>query len=434
MSIVELKHAYTEISDGVGVSHSADTNFTLITGATIAASQFNPGEKYLIIIDSDVQGLTGGGDNDQFGFRVKHGSTVFPGSQKNHTHFGIEGFDYRFFVVWTAIAGEAITCEFKTNNTAAAVVVNHLGMFALELSVRLTEDKDWFFVEDFTVTAYLDVFPGFLEGPTLSFTPDEDSDWLILSEYRSDQNIGLTFGGPREMNYRINNTGDFTEIKPVMRRFTLDDRTLNGEYVLHLARTLPLTKKKNTFIQQEQHTSGTRQYAAIFALNLSKFIAHAINRNDNRFVLTEASPGYDTLENSLNITPEGIQDVWFGTSIITIHDLLGAFGNHRTQIDQVDAPPGQTTTNFRHPATKNGFPSDEFPGYFARSFVDKITKKVLLEVEGNNVSANSASHIESVLWALQLSIGKPSVALSTIRAKNEPTTTATKHGVTSQGV
>lgn len=433
MALQELKHAYTEISDGVGVSHSADTNYTFITGATIAASQFNPGEKYLIVIDSDVQGLTTGGDRDQYGFRVKHGSTVFPGSQKNHTHRGTEGFDYRFFVVWIAIAGEDITCEFKTNSLTEGVVVNHLAMFALELSVRLTKDKDWFFVEDFTVTAYLDVFPDFVEGPTLSFTPDEDSDWLILTEYRSDQNIKTLFGGVREMNYRINNAGDFTEIKPVMRRFTLDRNTLNGEYVLHLARTLPLTKKKNTFIQQEQHTSGIRQYAAIFALNLSKFTAHAINRNDNRFFLNSPPPNYDTLENSLNITPEGIQDVWFGTSIITIHDGIGTFGNHRTQIDQVDAPPGQSTTNFKHPSTKSGAIEEEFPGFFSRSFIDKITKKVLFEVEGNSTNVEVASHIESVMWAFQLSIGTIEPALRSSDAKNRPKSIDTLHGVTSIG-
>ncbi len=442
MSLLEIKHAYTELSDGVGVSHTGDTLFTPVTGATIAASQFTVGKKYLIVIDSDISFPAGGASAvSKAGLRVLHGSTIFPGSQQDHMLLssGREGFDYRFFIVWVAIATENINVEFRTNDAALTVTVNHLTMFALELTGRLKENKDWFFAEDASSIA----ITGFFQtGVSITFTPEENSDWLIFVLWRE---IGVSrpgfFNFPLRQEWQITSIGDFNVIRPIAERWAQDSPAgTDGQYVFHLHRVYSLTKKANTFKIEFTGTGTFTEYTSIFAINLSKFSAHAFNRSETEFQLATPLTTYASLENSLKITPLGVKkDIWFGANAITNHRFLGGPADHRTRLNNIDEPPGQSITNFEHHTGKNGFDIGgnhaKLGGFFGRMKVKGFDpQEVLYELEASCSADPLTEHQESDLFAVQLTLGNPDPPiLGSSDNKNKPQSIDTLHGVTNIG-
>lgn len=453
-TLQKLKHSYTEISDAVGKTHTGDILWTAIPGATIASSQFNVGEKYLLMIDVDVA-LDLSNNPDTAGFRVLHGSTVFPGSQKdNHstsTADSDEGHHYRFFVVWTAIATEAIICEFRVNTATKTVIINHLAMLSLELSVRLTENKDWFYAEDAT-----NVPADFTDkdGASVSFTPDENSDWLILTGVRqTGMHVGIFFGNPSRFLFKIKSAGDFNELSPDFEIFANDNASIDGQYVQPNSRVFSLTKTLNTFTEVSNSGSGQRVFSAIFALNLSKFSAHSFANRTTTIVLTNEGfpPNYVVLYNTLDITPIGGEDVLFGVDSRANIVLQGGPGYHRMQVDNIDVPPSQSVINFGHHTHLNGFDfagNHTFHGSnFGRIGVKNINKKVTVNVGGSATQGDPffVNLTQAQIWAFQLTLGDTPVppVITSITAKNEPSSTTSKnepssidakHGVSSTDV
>ena len=169
-----INHAYTEVAT---VQTTASTTYVDVPGASIASSEFTAGKKYLLVVDAQFRNDTA---TAQASLQVVHGSTAFGESAITHQFSAAPTTPvrngYRFVTVWTAVAGEGITAQFKASaNTAEC---NFVTLFKLTLSDDLTENTDWFSAEsatDATITT------AGVAGASVSFTPAAGNDWLVLS-------------------------------------------------------------------------------------------------------------------------------------------------------------------------------------------------------------------------------------------------------------
>ena len=156
------------------------TGTTYGTVATLSSALFVPGRKYLIVANF-IQGGVGAGFS-VFG-KLVHGSTDF----NNAVQFmGLAGtgsfYDYSYLTVWTAVAGESITLQIKTNSAPDTATADQITIFAMEISEKLNESKDWFYSEVVADTSISIGNPTVTNNASATFTPDNaGDDWLVFT-------------------------------------------------------------------------------------------------------------------------------------------------------------------------------------------------------------------------------------------------------------
>ena len=335
--MAEIAHAYAEQT--TLQTHTGDTSWTDISGATIASGSFTTGKKYLLIIKATLNGDNAGGN---FGMKVLHGSTDFGTSISQIEPQTTSAFyPYFWFTVWTAVASEGIKMQYSNLlNTGDTVSADQLTLFAMNLSDDIAENTDWYFSETVADTN-LSTTWSTTNNASITFTPSGASDWIVMTLSRTE-----TTSTTREFESRINSSGDVTDTEPQVRQEGED--TTYDNFVFGLLRVFALTNQSNTFTEQSRVDFGTgqgpRKSSAIFALNLEKFKDHT-----DVYIAAEVALGtsvYGTAVQTLGITPSQTGDVLilshyiWDANVSTVNISIN--WKTRQQVDNSDQPPTQT--------------------------------------------------------------------------------------------
>lgn len=345
--VMAIPHAFVEVT--TPQTKTGDTNYSDISGAVIPSTEFVPGRKYLLYCTAQ---LTLDAINE-FGIKALHGTTDFDGSEfVSPPQTASVYYTWGWFTVWTAISAEAIKLQFKTTASGQTVTADQITLFALEISELFTENTDWFFDENFTNTS-LTTSDSTSNNAQVSFTPGENSDWLVFAKARIDP------ASVQDYQSKLDSTGDVTSGDP--RNFIRADTPIDTTMMHFMQRVYALTNQVNTFTQKSlsNGNDGTRLDSAVFAINLSKFKTHS-------FVYTLSNIGlsttnFDTLVQTDSITPSKTDNIWIGVYSNFLPDITfgGLPTKIRMQVDNVDQPPTQSSDVLNQLENLGG--SDEMP-------------------------------------------------------------------------
>jgi len=296
----ELSHTFVE--QFVGPS-TFSTTYEDITNAYITSGNFTEGKKYLLIFAADMGGSSLA--RDPYIMAV-HGTTGFEGSElafepMSNTVY----YTYFWYTVWTAVAGEGVKLQYKTEDSAEFAQVITPTLTSIKLSDDLTENTDWFFNENATDTT-LRASYGTTGNATITFTPNGTDDWLILATAQLDP-TSITV--PQKT--RIDANGGVTDSGV---EWIQEGEDATADRMVHtLAKVYTPTSTSTTFQTETESSSvsGSRLYNSIFALNLNKFSTHSFNA-------TQAELAIDTTNNfatstntaTTSVTPTVTGDFW----------------------------------------------------------------------------------------------------------------------------
>lgn len=246
------------------------TNASFTTVATISdASLKINNAKFLLIVKA---GLHNAGANDTGGMQVVHGSTVFPTSvmdtiECNGTSQAGGTWSYVFMTVFTQPATAEDVLVQLVNHSTTTTFARETEVYWIRLDADLTEDTDWFFVED-TGDVNHTTSPVTQSTLTQSFAA---GNWLILSGYHIQ--IDST-----AINYEVildSSGGGLTaSTEPNVIQ---EGEDTNDQIVGMIARVFNLDGTSATFnLQTQDIGSGANDWigSSIFALNLEKFDDH----------------------------------------------------------------------------------------------------------------------------------------------------------------
>lgn len=347
--MAEIAHDFVEQT--TKQTHTGDANWTDITGASIADTEFVTGRKYLLVMTCVFDSTN---VNQNASVRTLHGTTAFassemsmePRSSPNQYH------QYMWFTVWTAVASEGVKMQFKIESGSHTVGADQVTLFSMEISEDLTEDTDWFFNENTTSTSLTSSWST-TNNATRTFTPGVANDhWLVMT--RSQITPGST---SNNFESRMERTGEASSTEPLL---TIEGEDTTNDRQLHtIMRVFTLGNASNTFTEQsrnDQTSNGTRNYSGLFILNLDKFE----DRNDvyTAAEVTLSATDFATQVQTLSMTPTQVGDVWImGWWAFDAGANVAA--KSRLQVDQTDQPGTQTSdayeTSKAHDAT------DELP-------------------------------------------------------------------------
>jgi hypothetical protein len=326
------------------------TNFntsstTPVVVNTIADTEFVAGRKYLLLIQAQWAGAD---PADNYELETRHGTTVFPGSTHQREPTGItpNRLPYSYMTVWTAVASEDIELRI-TSLDGTQMELDTATMIAIEISEELTENTDWHFNEVIATTS-LTAEPTYTStnNAGVTFTPPNAGDtWLIICHGQI--NAGAT---TEELYSRLQRTGEATENDTEVNEESEDPADLIAQ---SYAKVLTLGAVSNTFEQasaSETGGVGDREYSAVFAINLSKFVTFASQFTQAGITLdtTNAFATSTEVATATN-TPATAQSdsLIFGSFVKSVNEDSGATGlKARLQFDNADAPANQTSQDF----------------------------------------------------------------------------------------
>ena len=347
----EIPHSYVEV---ISRQNTNNPTYSDLPAANLSSANFEINKKYLIYVTAQVGGNV---DDEVFAIRSVHGVTPFPGSE-----FRVEPRDtstfhtYAWFTVWNpttvAEAAEDIKLQYRRHTGGGGDIgrYDQVTMFAMEISEDLTENVDWFFDEDTTQTSPLPNTWTGINNAAVTFTPDcPNDDWLVMATAQIDPaSTGLNY------ETRLEATGGVT--------IDVDHISKEGEdggsadlYTETIVYTYTIPSAATTFTSQSQNdgggSSGSREYSAVFALNLDKFKNH--NTISTPTIIDIGTiPDWVTEVQSLSFNPDEAGDAWIlGYFIMDAN--TGCCGQHiRMQVyetgkTQEDHPPTQTTDLLR---------------------------------------------------------------------------------------
>ncbi len=331
------------------VEFQGDQSFTTlgvwaqVTNQNITSGNFTVGRKYLIVATNKFEG---GSVSADMGTRILHGTTVFPHSQariqsRNNSN---ELYQYIFIAVWTAVSGEGISMEAANLFGTATHRMREAAIFTLEISEEFTEGTDWHFNENDTDADASTTFST-ADNATVTFTPPSaGDDWLIIGFQEHED-----FSTSSSFQNRMRRTGEASETTQT----SAYEGEFTGDKIGHMnAMVKNLGASSNTFDLQFANDSGSawsRDYGAIFAINLSLFASHVIQHDTSTISANNAN---DDLGDDPKLTltqahtPSLAGDVWAFLWAIHTGSTV-SYRKARMQIDNADNPPGQTTLNLR---------------------------------------------------------------------------------------
>ena len=323
--------AHTAVEQLTEQTHTGDTLWTDIPGASIASGNFTVGKKYLLIAHC----LKQYNESGLAGFKVLHGSTDFASSDAQFPpDSGVAAYyPYFWWTVWTAVSGEAVKMQFKVDDNARTVKARRITLFAMNLSDDLTEGTDWDFAENSTVTD-LSTTWSTTNNAAITFTPGSaGDDWLVMTRTRIDANVSFS---SFNMEGRMDRGGEATSTEPKAS----EEREASTELkIFSLLRTFNLGASSNTFTEKSRESGATsfqRTHSGVFALNLAKFDVQANSWLETEVTLSTTD--YATELRSISITPNVSGDVLVLGS--WAHDVaaVSAKAKGRIQIDGTTKP------------------------------------------------------------------------------------------------
>jgi hypothetical protein len=185
----------------------------------------------------------------------------------------------------------------------------------------------------------------FLDGASITFTPDSASDWLVLTN-------GQYNPSADSVSYisRMDRSGEDSSVLPEARREMASGGQPTRVQQVSLARVFSLGAVSNTFKEQgaETATNVTRLHSRVFALNLNKFRNHAFSYTESDAALSATN--YATQLETISITPDVTGDVWVGGYFGFDAGNASRIVEYRIQRDDSDEPAGQTTANYQFKA------------------------------------------------------------------------------------
>jgi hypothetical protein len=335
----------------------ASTNSTAIALNVTDGTDFDfiSGRDYLIIATSTFGGDTSSDPVEMF---LAHNQTKFDGGQKIiEPSNGIDTAcsapnddinKYFFWTVWSPTgtqADEDIVIGVDSTLSSSFVQYDDVTMTILEISEQITEDLDWFHNSNTTdnVIKFNSTAWNSTNNAIIQFTPvDNNDDWLIFGTNTID-----TASAVISYMTRLFVNGTETDLPEIIQEG--EDPT-NEKFVQTFARVLTLPNSTQIIeVQANLLADGagihTREYSAIFALNLNKFSDHSFVWTPAELDVTHVG-NFGTEVDSISITPSANN-----TDTVILADI-GARDTEeqitlRLQVDQVDDPTGQTTQEYR---------------------------------------------------------------------------------------
>lgn len=360
-----------------------------VNGATLTSGNFTTGKKYLLWVTAQIQNST---QNIITGCQVTHGSTAFSESQflaaNNIATFG--RFTYAWYHIWTAVSGEAITLQLKSDGTNTANA-DQIHLLAINLSDDLVENTDWFFAED--ATDALDLGTGGVDGASITFTPSGASDWLVAS-------YALFNTDAINCASSLRRSGETTSSLPE----SWSEQNATGDDIMQLhPRVFALTAVSNTFKEHSRASAASgadRLHSKIFALNLNKFSEHA-----NAYTEADTSlsaTDYATELQTIAITPSIAGDVWIGAFWGFDLQDNSREAEFRVQVDGSDQPATQTSDNYQFEISDE--PTDEVPmNLSTMPNLSAVTHTIDLDASTDNVTFSPAGQYRT-LWAVTMEL------------------------------
>jgi len=400
--MAQIEHAFVGVT--TRDTHTGDTNFTAVTGASLASdwsgatassgAGFEAGKKYLLFVTAqvDISALS-----SLVNVRVVHGATAFADSNMNWQCATTIGHRmvYAWWTIWTAVATETITVEFNTANSANTVGIDQIGIFVVNLADDLAENTDWFYAED-TGPDTISTTP--IDGASITFTPGEASDWLVLSLTCHDF---VTTGA--ELTSNIDRSGEASSTLPrLIQRHPIG----NAQMPFALGRVFALTAVSNTFKEvsvTDIVATNKREQSQIFALNLNKFKDHVSAANSYTAGPTALSAANYTELKSVSITPTVQSNLWIGTSFL--YDLQNTTREieWRIQYDNSDQPASQTTDNYQFISFTESNAEDT--ECLITMVANATTAAHTIDLDGSADSAAGAPEVESMtIWAVTMEL------------------------------
>lgn len=377
-----VAHAFAEVASDQTTS---STTFTACTGASLADTSFTASKKYLLFLTAQMSYTLGDGTE----VRVVHGSTAFDGST-SWVDASSTGWrqTYPFMRVWTAVSSEGVTLQFRSRTGGAnTAYCNFASLFAMNLSDDLTENTDWFYNElstdDVMSTSYED-------GATITVPAGT---WWVFGNAMTDSGAQIT-------NYVSVRLTDGTNVLPEAQ---VDiGSTGRDEKSYGLGRVYTVAGSTTFKVQYKisASTTGNHLHSAVFALNMAKF-AGAVS------AYTEGSAALSTTDwatpiQSVGVTPTVQGDVWIG-SYWTFDRNAGSLGNQRLQVDDSDAPAGQTAAVYDY---RGGIDSTDKEPMLMSTMVTNMTAAAhTIDVDGSVDSATGTpAALERTIWAIPLEL------------------------------
>ncbi len=366
---VEIPHVFIEQT--TEQTHTGDTLWTDISGATIDSGNFTAGRKYLVFYDSY---LAGDNINTGFGIRALHGSTAFDESQRSMEPSQTSYYKIAWFTVWTAVGGEGIKLQFQTETSIQEVKADTISLIAIEISEELTEGTDWDFNHNNTS---IELDTNFEDHATITIqSADHDAGdtYLVMAYGQLDDTSGNTQG-----ESRLERTGEATSTEPTLSQES-EDNLIDIFLQFHLI-TFDLGAADNTFtVQGREDGSSTFNLAhsSVFALNLESFVDSAEIFNGTSLPLNTTD--WADLINTLTMTPSQTGDVLILSSWVTDYGAASRLAESRMQIDNVDEPTGQTD----YLATMASWDSTDFHSHPIATIEDLDTSLHTFDVDGDS--------------------------------------------------
>lgn len=339
--LVPIVHAYDESFEtkdgGVG-----EQPYRQIPDISLTSGNFTAGNQYLIIFKSEMSQHSGFSDFPNLFTRSLHGDTEFIGSEMSlelQQGATSAGHTYNYFTVWTAVEGEDLTMQFKSDSSRA-VSARHTSISAIELE-EFIEGEDYFFETRVASDSLSTTFTA--TNPSITLTTNGSDDWWV-------------FG-----NSGFSDIGDFIQAES---RINLDDTTLTPHHIqqgedqitdkqlFYLTRVYTPSAGSHTFeIESRVHTGtvGIREYSSIFAINLDKFGVHEIFYLSDIQSIGNTGAAYETEAGTVTIDPTQATDV-FAQSFVQSDTISGSCCSYmRQQVADV-SPTGnvENATKDRH--------------------------------------------------------------------------------------
>lgn len=311
------------------------TTFQDITGAKLDNTDFTAGEDYLIIVQAWITNSSGA---DETGIRLVHGATPTEFANSNAEVEPAEGYYcYTWFTVWTAVSGEDVDLQLRTSTaTTTTATADQIVMIAINID-SLTLGTDYHYSTRTASDALDTVYTA--TNASVTFTPNGTDDWLVLAtaDIRP-----------------ASNAISFTS------RINLDDTTLTPEviaegednadniYIQTMARVYTPSNASHTFEQDSSETtasSGTREFSAVFAINLDLFELHADSYTAGPTAI-DGNESFVTSPTQLataTIAPSASRSVFIMSFCITDAGSTARKTYVRQQVANADQPDTQTS-------------------------------------------------------------------------------------------
>lgn len=359
--IVLLSAFLIQDASGFSLPHFFKENTTCASTTTEAISlnvtdstdfDFISGRKYLIIATATFGGTS---SSTHFEIFLAHNQTKFDGGHKIiepsngiDVSCGSVNDDlnkYFFWTVWSPIGSEAnediVIGVNATDTTPASEELHYddVTIAIFEISEQLTENVDWFFNANTTDNTLSFNSFNSTNDASIQFTPENNNDdWLILGTNTIETDSAVV-----QYMTRLFVNGTETDLPVISQE---GENVIEEKFVQTFARVLTLPNSTSQLIEVESQidavTAGnhTREYSAIFALNLDKFVDHSFVWSPAELDVTHVQI-FNTLVDSISITPSTNNTDTFVLADIGVRDTEEQI-HLRLQVDDIDEPTGQT--------------------------------------------------------------------------------------------